>query len=190
MIARIKQRRLVTCCAVLAVISFGWSPALPAQEASEYQVKAAYLYHFLNFVDWPSFAFDGAEPVNICVVGNDPFGNDLDEIVRDKRVGGRGVQVRRFTGTAAGKKCHILFIADSESNRVGSILETVAGTPVLTVADLAGFETRGGMIRFVVEHDNVRLRINPDSATAAGLLISAKLLSVSTVVHARKGGQR
>jgi hypothetical protein len=161
-----------------------------AQEVSEYQVKAAYLYHFLNFVQWPERAFaDPVAPFELCVVGADPFGSVLDNTVRNKQVRGRPVRVQRIAVSAAAKTCHILFISTSERTRVPWILDSVAGRPLLTVSELTGFEEQGGMIRFVVEHGNVRLRINPANSAASGLQISAKLLSVATVVGRHSGGQ-
>jgi YfiR/HmsC-like len=158
-----------------------------AQGAGEYQVKAAYLYQFLNFVEWPERAFANAgASFEICVMGADPFGSDLDNTVRGKRVRGRPVHVQRIAAQVEGKSCHVLFIAASERTRLSRILEAVASRPLLTVSELPGFEEQGGIIRFVVEHDNVRLRINPNNGAAAGLQISAKLLSVATVVRSRR----
>jgi hypothetical protein len=166
---------------------------LPAEraagQASEYQVKTAYMYQFLNFVVWPASAFPANDsPFEICILGADPFGAELDNMVRGKQVRGRSVHVQRLASPPSARRCHILFIAVSERTRLAWILEAVSGLPLLTVSELRDFEQQGGMVRFVVEHDNVRLRINPDSSAAAGVEISSKLLGVSTVVHGRSGG--
>ncbi len=154
-----------------------------AQRASEYQVKAAYLYHFLNFVEWPEAAFHGpAAPFEICVYGNDPFGSELDHAVDKKRVRGRSIHVRRSTGPAPPNGCHILFISESERPRLPWILDSVAKQPSLTVSEVPAFEQNGGMVRFVVQNESVRLRINSQSASDAGLKISSRLLSVATLV--------
>ena len=159
-----------------------------AAQAGEYQVKAAYLYQFLNFVAWPGHAFQTPDsPYEICILGADPFGADLDNTVRGKQVRGRPVHVQRLGTPASARHCQILFIAASERTRLPWILEAVAGLPLLTVSELRDFEEHGGMVRFVVEHDTVRLRINPDSSAAVGVQISSKLLSVSTVVRGRGG---
>ncbi len=164
-----------------------WPAPARTQQVGEYQVKAAYLYQFLNFVDWPQHAFrDAAAPFEICVIGTDPFGSDLDNTVAGKQVGGRRVQVRRLAGIASAKDCHILFIAASERARISWILDAVAGQPLLTVSELRDFEEQNGIVRFVLERDNVRLRINAAAAAANGLQISSKLLSVATVVRRRE----
>jgi len=154
-----------------------------AQVASEYQVKAAYLYQFLNFVDWPESAFrDANDPFEICILGIDPFGSDLDRIIQNKQVRGRAIHVRRSSASARPTRCHIVFIAETERTRMQWILESVSGQSVLTVGELPAFEENGGMFRFVIERDSVRLRINAHSATQAGLRISSRLLSVATLV--------
>jgi YfiR/HmsC-like len=178
-------------CLLLMVALFCMLRAHAASdhEASEYQVKAAYLYQFLNFVSWPESATPAPNtPFQICVLGVDPFAADLDNIVRGKRVHGHYVHVQRMSSPSSTRGCHILFISASERNRLALVLEAVAGLPLLTVSELQDFERKGGMIRFVLEHENVRLRINPDTSAAAGLQISAKLLAVATVVRGHGGG--
>ncbi len=168
-----------------------WPVVAGAQQVSEYQVKAAYLFHFLNFVDWPQRAFrDAAAPFEICAIGTDPFGSDLDNTVAGKQVRGRSVRVRRLAGTPPAKDCHILFIAASERARVSWILDAVAGRPLLTVSELPEFEEQGGMIRFVVEQESVRLRINPKAVQGAGLQASSKLLAIATLTRKPEGGGR
>ena len=153
-------------------------------------MKAAYLYQFLNFVIWPASAFPANDsPFEICILGIDLFGAELDNTVRGKQVRGRSVRVQHLTSPPSGRTRHILFIAATERTRLAWILEAVSRSPLLTVSELRDFENQGGMVRFVPEHNNVRLRINPDSSAAAGVEISSKLLGVSTVVHGRNGGQ-
>jgi len=167
--------------ALMAMMTAAWPAA--AQRAGEYQVKAAYLYHFLNFVEWPETAFQGqGAPFEICVFGTDPFGPDLDHVIDNKQVRGRSIRVRRSAGASPPGGCHILFIAESERTRVHWVLESVAKQPTLTVGELPGFEESGGMVRFIVHSDIVRLRINSRPAAEAGLKISSRLLSVATVV--------
>ena len=181
-------RILRSTALLLAVCSMPMMLAVKAWgQAGEYQVKAAYLYQFLNFVFWPDSAFTAADsPYEICVLGRDPFAGDLENSVRGKQVRGRPVRVQRLSTASSARRCHILFIADSERTRLGLILEAVRGLPLLTVSELRDFELQGGMVRFVMEHDMVRLRINPDASGAAGVAISSKLLAVATVV--RGGG--
>jgi hypothetical protein len=146
------------------------------------------LYQFLHFVVWPDSAFRAPDsPYEICILGTDPLGADLDNTIRGKQVRGRSVRAQRLTSPASAGRCQILFIAASERARLPWILEAVAGLPLLTVSELREFEEQGGMVRFVVERDTVRLRINPHSSAAVGVQISSKLLSVATVVSGHGG---
>ena len=150
-----------------------------AEAASEYEVKAAFLYNFAKFVDWPSDAFKSGSPFVIGVVGDDPFGSDLDTTVSGKTVDNRRIEVRRFRRVGDVQSCHILFVCRSEKSRVDKILERVSGSRTLTVGDMGQFLQRGGMINFIIEDQKVRFEINSNSAERAGLKISSKLLQLA-----------
>lgn len=157
----------------------------PAPPSSEYQVKAIFLYNFAQFAEWPSSAFvDAQAPIVIAILGSDPFGAYLDEVVRDENVGGRRLVVRRCRNIAETQGCHILFVSRSESARLRPILHAVRNQPVLTISDAEGFNRQGGMVRFVMDGGKVRLRIAVDAAKAAGITISSKILRPSTIVAA------
>lgn len=153
----------------------------------EYQVKAAFLFNFAQFVDWPETAFPQDDtPLTIGVLGEDPFGGALDEIVRGEQVHGRPLRIlhcRRVEDTAG---CHVLFISRSESGRLEQIVGRLRGRSILTVGDSENFVRRGGMISFISERNKLRLRINRDLASAAGLTISSKLLRVAEIVSPGK----
>lgn len=155
-----------------------------AQEATptEYQVKAAFLYNFGKFVEWPQ---SSAPPsvFTICVLGKDPFGAVLDELIKDKSIQGRKLAVRRPGRVEDAGGCQILFISSSEDARLPHILEVVRGSSVLTVGEAERFARRGGMIKFRLEGGKVRFEINPDAAAQAGLTISSQLLKLATIVH-------
>ena len=166
-------RLLVGCLAVAAT----------AQSASEYQVKAAFLYKFAKFVEWTPSAFrDAAAPLQICVFGRDPVGEELRSITHEKQVNGRKIEVRKVADFEQAKTCHILFIASSEKTQLKPILESLRATSVLTVGDTKGFVAQGGMINFVLENDRVEFEVNRKPADQAGLKISSKLLSVAKSV--------
>ncbi|MCP4689321.1 MAG: YfiR family protein [Desulfobacterales bacterium] len=148
----------------------------------EYRVKAAYLYNFLKFVEWPRER--GAEtpgPYIIGVIGDDPFGKELVNIGR-KTVKGRRLKIKRFHNMDELETCHILFICASEWIRIETILKSIGGTPVLTVSDLAGFAQRGGMINLVKTGKTVCFEINRAAAEKAGLKISSKLLKLAKII--------
>jgi YfiR/HmsC-like len=154
-----------------------------AVRASEYQVKAVFLFNFAQFVDWPADAFpDSATPLVIGVLGIDPFGGALDQTVRDERLGRRRFQVRRYRSVDEIKTCHILFISRSEGDRPEGILAGLKHRPILTVSDADGFAERGGMIRFVTDRNRIRLQLNTNATEAAHLTVSSKLLRVAEIV--------
>ncbi len=152
----------------------------PSATATEYQVKAAFLYNFAKFVEWPPASFPSASaPLQICVLGRDPFGQELRDITQDKAVNGRRLEVQHVADTQQARSCHILFIALSEKTQLKPILDSLRGTSVLTVGDTKGFTERGGMINFVLDNDRVTFEVNQRAAEEAGLKISSKLLSVA-----------
>ena len=152
------------------------------------QVEAVFLFNFSQFVEWPAQAFASQRsPLVIGVLGSDPFGAALDEVVRGEVVNGRTLEVRRYQRVEEVKDCHILFISRSERPRLEQILAHLQGRSVLTVSDLEDFARQGGVIRFVLVEDKVRLRINLEAAKAAGLTISSKLLRPAQIVTPGEG---
>ena len=161
--------------------------AQPAEEADinrEYPIKAAYLYNFSRYVQWPVDAFPTAEtPFVIGVLGNDPFGDVLDEIARTKKVEGRRILVKRFASMAAYTPCHVLFLpASVDPQEKAAAIKMARGSPVLLVGESRDFAQQGGDINFFVEENKVRFEINPEAAKQARLRISSKLLSLAKIV--------
>lgn len=155
---------------------------------SEYQVKAAILFNFSRFVDWPDDAFSGpSSPIVIGILGEDPFGKWLDT-AKNKTIKGRAVQVRRFETVQAASGCHILFISRSESRQLSSILAELRGSGMLLVSDMEKFAQRGGMINLVTQNDTVDFEINVDAVTRAGVKISPRLLNMAHIVRESKSG--
>ena len=172
---------------MLLALLFTARPDAAAQSGvtQEFQIKAVFLYNFVQFVDWPAGAFAGPQdPLIIGVLGEDPFGTALDDAVAGETVNGRSLVVRRFRRVEDIDRCHVLFISRSENARLGPILTALKGRSILTVGDAEEFTRRGGMIRFVTENNKVRLRINVEAAKAAGLTISSKLLRPAEIVTA------
>jgi|SRR5579862_8663311 len=156
-----------------------------AQDAlSEYQVKAAYLFNFLKFVEYPAESFaDPLAPMVIGVVGEDPFGSALPQVVIGKTVQGRDLVIRAYRAGEDLRAAHILFISASERKKLPMILSGLHGASVLTVADTPGFLEAGGMIQFLNENGRVRFAINADAAGQARLKLSSKLLSLAKVAR-------
>lgn len=155
---------------------------LAAQVTREYDLKAVFLYNFATFVEWPEAARPAAgEPIIIGVLGKDPFGATLDEVVAGEKLNGHPLQVRRYKSAEEARESHILFIGASEGSRLPGILQALKGRPVLTVGDMPRFMEAGGIIAFTTEA-RVQLHVNAPAARLAGLNISSKLLRVATVV--------
>jgi hypothetical protein len=157
--------------------------AVRASQASlEYEVKAAFLYNFAKFVEWPDNAFSTADaPFVLCIVGNDPFDGALERVISDRTAHGRKILVRRMQEPAGGG-CHLVFFAESENDRVARLVHTVQtaqSAPVLTVGETEAFEDSEGMIRLVVEEGGVRFDIDAASAERAGLKFSSQLLKLA-----------
>ena len=149
---------------------------------SEYKLKAAFLFHFSQFVDWPTNAFaDSKVPFVIGVLGKNPFGADLEQTVHGKLVGARALTVKEFGSFAeAVDRCQILFISASEQPRFPEIFSGLAGSNILTVGESDNFIESGGMIHFVVEGTKIRFRVNEVVALRSNLKVSAKLLSLAS----------
>jgi hypothetical protein len=155
-------------------------PPVRAQAASEYEVKAAFLYKFASFVEWPTAA---NEPLVICVLGADPFGDTLDRAVQGKTLAGREFAVRRIKSWQPGENCQILYISGSEKPRLQATLDRLRALAILTVGDMPAFCENGGHINLILNSSKVKLDINPDAAAKSGLQISSKLLNLARIVH-------
>ncbi len=183
--------RCVGCLAVCVWLG----PCVPTTGAhdvvsAEYQIKAVFLFNFLQFVEWPpesSLAED--EPIRIGVLGDDPFGVALDEAVRGERVRGRPLTVSRARRAEQLRDCHLLFISKSEGGGLDAILPAFAHRPVLTVSDADGFARQGGIIAFYPEGKKVRFEINVGSARSAGLKISSELLHLGRIIDTETDGE-
>jgi hypothetical protein len=161
----------------------GLGTAQPAV-TTEYQLKAAFLFNFLQFVDWPTSAFDSSsQPVSICILGPDPFGPELDAVVAGEHIDGRAVEVHRLDSVESSDGCHLLFVNVRSPQALHKVIEYTKGRPMLTVSDVTAFSTQGGMIEFVTQNDRIRLRVNLRAASEAQLRLSSKLLRRSEIVE-------
>ena len=176
---------LFACCA-LRVIAGGPAKAVSTPSA-EYKIKAVFLYNFAQFAEWPARTFaDAHAPLIIGILGEDPFGTYLDELIKDEKIGERPLLVRRYRAIKEIAECHILFVSRSEAARLGTIIPLLKGQSVLTISDADAFTRRGGMIRFVTDNGKIRLRINVEAAKACDLTISSKIIRPSTIVTTGK----
>lgn len=157
----------------------------------EYQIKAVFLFNFLQFVDWPPSAFSGeTSPVIIGVLGDDPFGSALDEAVRGESLRNRPIIVRRSHRAEDLADSHLLFICKSEQRKLTDILSLIDTRPVLTVSELTGFARQGGVIGFYQDGKKLRFEINPSVAQKSGLKLSSEMLELGRIIRpepAREG---
>lgn len=185
-------RRLVVCLATAgALLACSSHPCvLQAQsKTDEYRVKAAFLFHFAQLVEWPATADDHDTSLQLCTVGEDPFHGELENTVEGKAIGSRVLHIRHLKDEQATQGCNMVFIGQGEGKRLSAILAGLHNSPVLTVGEAADFLGSGGMIRFCLEGNKVRFEINREAAESAKLRISSKLLLLARNVAGTTGGQ-
>ena len=177
-------RRLGLLGLVCLWLANGWAVAAdPGNGVSEYQLKAAYLYNFTKFTDWPASAFTATNaPLIIGIVGDNPFGKTLEDLVRGETRRGHPLVVKYLRRDDDLRGCHELFIVRCDAERMAGLLQKIKGSPMLTVSDVRGFAEQGGMINFVLVKEKVKMEINPAVAEAAGLKISSQLLALARIV--------
>lgn len=152
----------------------------------EYDLKAVLLFNLTRFVEWPATAFASPEaPLVIGILGQDPYGNTLDEVVRPESYGTHKIQVVRFRTIEAVRDCQMLIISPNEEPNLPRIVRELSGRPILTVGEFEGFARGGGMVRlFPTPGGKIRLRINLGAVRAARLTISGKLLQMAETINA------
>lgn len=169
---------------LVSLLTLGFPAHVSAQsDAAEYRIKAAFLFNFAKFVEWPAGTFgDGKQPITFCTIGEDPFRGKLDEVVSGKTIDNHVVQVRHYKQPPDARGCHVLFIGAEQKNQWASTLEHLKHSPVLTVGEINHFTQERGMIGLILEENKLRFDINLDAARSAQLKISSKLLSLAKVV--------
>jgi len=170
---------------LLCVLVLG--PWRTQAQSKEYPIKAAFLFNFAQFVDWPPTTFANTNaPFCIGILGDDPFGTILDQTVRGENVDGHPLVIQRYGRVEDVKTCQILFVSRSEGAHMDQILAALKGKNILTVGDMDGFIKNGGVIRFVTEQNKVHFRVSLEAAKNAGLTISSKMLRLAALVEPGK----
>jgi hypothetical protein len=172
---------MVTFSALMLLLIFDSRAGAQDSQPTEYQIKAAFVFNFAKFIEWPRTALPTpSSPMVIGVLGDNPFRDVLEKTIRGKTVDEHTLVFREFREVTAATNCHILFISSSERVRLPQIFKYLAGSSVLTVGEMDGFNENGGMINFILKESKIRFKINNDAATSAGLKISSKLLSLAS----------
>lgn len=189
--ARVGVRQFAHVAALLLAAHFPMAirAVYAAQSPTEYQVKAAYLFNLLKFVEWPDNpVVDPHAKWVIGIIGSTPIGDELTRLIEGKNVLGRELEVKKFQAADNPRDCNILFVSESEQKRLPSILAALRGSSVLTVGDMDHFIGEGGMVQFVVEDARVRIAIDVGATSRASLKVSSKLLSLARLVTETERG--
>jgi len=167
---------------VLLVVSFAGALTSAASEfINEYQMKAAFLYNFAKFVEWPAGSFKTPDsPVQICIFGKNPFGSALSDAIQGKTLDGRTFVILQISEAPSKDSCQIVFVTAAGRNRFRALARVSPETGVLTVGETPGFSEDGGVINFRLENNKVRFEINVNAAEAEKLRLSSKLLSLAS----------
>ncbi len=151
---------------------------------AEYQLKAAYLFNFAKFTEWPAAALAAGAPVTVCVTGRDPFGDALVGI-ETKTVQNHPVRVRRGVRIDDLRGCHLLFVGDGEERRLPELFRNAEAASALTLGDSEGFVDHGGTIGLVTRDNRILFDVNMDSARRAGLRLSSQMLKLARTVKGK-----
>ncbi|NJN46357.1 MAG: YfiR family protein [Candidatus Competibacteraceae bacterium] len=177
----------VHCAIALLVTTFLLPPKLPAaddgaQAADVYALMAVYVQNFAKFTTWPVASFtDPAAALNLCILGEDPFGMALTKVDGSK-IRSHPLRIKHYPRVAVLSGCHIVFVSRSEQWRLAQILHDLAAAPILTVSDIPDFSRQGGMITLSTVDRRLRFAINPAAVARAGLMLSSKLLELAQIV--------
>jgi hypothetical protein len=183
--------RLIAACLLCTALVTPSRAQTASSNSSEYLIKAGFTYNFAKLIQWPANAFPQPNsPIVIGILGVDPFGGTLDEVLAGKTVNGRDLVVKHLKWGADLKECRILFVSNSEISRMDEILHLVKGLPILTIGETPTFARRGGIINFVLEDEKVHFEVNVEAAKEADINISSRLLSLARIIpHAPDGSK-
>lgn len=157
----------------------------------EYSVKAAFLFHFAQLVDWPPGALSTTDPsLNLCILDDEPHRKELQSTIEGKPVGARVMHLRQLNHALSFQGCNLLFLSRDELRRQTSILKSLHGLPILTIGESADFLAEGGVICFHLDQDKIRFDINLGAADSSHLSISSRLLLLASVVKRGDGTER
>jgi hypothetical protein len=159
---------------------------LPGSQAqpTEHQLKAAVLGNVAKFVEWPAGKND--EALTIGILGHDPFGNDLEIVLKSVKVKGRNIAIKRSEDLKELEQCHIVFFSARETNRARELIQKIRTRPILTVGEDARFMEAGGAISLETEQRKIQISVNLSSADEAGLIINPQLLSLAKTVKRKE----
>ena len=182
----LRNLRAAAFLLIAGIFIMAWASVVMAEEPSESQVKAAFVYNFPKFIQWPNSTLpSGESKMTLCILGDDPLVDSLESLT-GKIISGRQLSVRRIKGPDDASRCQIVYIGKSERDQTRNILKGMK-EGVLTIGEMNHFASLGGIINFVIVENKVSFEINIDAAERAGLKISSQLLKLAKIV---KDGSR
>jgi hypothetical protein len=182
MIVHSRSRSRVVAAALTAVgLSCGWWA--DAQSLAAPELKAAFLFNFAQFMEWPAETVPAGAPLALCVVNDIAVADVLEKTVKGRTVEGHSLTVKRLKAGAPLPPCHVLYVAGSDLKRSLEVIETVKGVLALTVSDAARFAETGGMVELFVENDRMRFAVNVDALQRARVRLSSRVLGLAKVVR-------
>ena len=183
----VRRTHPVLLLTFLLVVGIALARGQSAQD--EYQLKAAFIFHFAQLVEWPREATGEGNSLVLCTLGDDPFRGQLEDTVTGKQILSRMLHVRHARQLSEVRGCQLLFISKAEGKRIPGVLAELQHLPVLTVGETDGFLDEGGMIRFCLEGNKLRFEINRSAAETSGLKLSSRLLVLAKNVIGDRGGK-
>ena len=168
----------------ISVLLLSMTHLAPAAQppSREYELKAVFLFNFSQFVEWPPASFSTAQaPLVIGILGKNPFGSYLEELVAGEKVNGHAVTIQYYNSVEEIRSCHILFVNLADTKKTERAIGDLRGRNILTVSDASDFSAQGGMIRFFTRENKIKFEIDLEASKAAGLTISSKLLRLAEI---------
>ncbi len=184
---RCRVRTLACLCAAAGLVLFAAGGEIHGSvgAASEYEVKAAFIFNFVKFTTWPDDP-DRSGPMRLCIAGHDPFGPLMESTIGGKTVRGRGFSIERYDLSDDLTACEILFIGDGDTAERKALLDSLEGRPILTVGESAAFARGGGMVGFYEKQRRIRFSVNVDATERSDIRVSSKLLQLASVVREKQ----
>ncbi len=177
---------LIICVSVFGLASSVQTGYSEESEYSEFDIKAAFLYNFARFVDWPEDVLEESDSLEICILGPNPFSNSLEDIVEGKTAQGKPIAINYVSELGELLNCQILYITSDSKEQSEAALAMIADRSVLTVSDIPGFASHGGMVGFYLDDGSVRFEVNRKLSSQAGLTFSSRLLNIARLVSEKE----
>lgn len=177
---RMQLPESLTACAALALLLLMPLPAA-AQDVTEPALKAAFIYNFAKFTEWPADVMTTAAPLHLCVLGDPAIGDALERVVQGRTLAGHSIEVSRAESAGPPRAgCHILYVSGVTAEQAAKVVVSLRDAPVLTISDVSGFTQLGGIAQFFFKHGQLRFSVQVEAARRARLQISSRLLALAT----------